>query len=72
MEDAIWIVDYKTNRPPPDTVDGIAPAYRAQMAAYRAVMADIYPERPVRCVLLWTDGPLWMEIPMEKRDLSES
>jgi ATP-dependent helicase/nuclease subunit A len=30
------------------------------MAAYRAAMQAIYPDRPVRCALLWTDGPQLM------------
>ncbi len=63
--DRVMIVDYKTNRPPPAAPAEVAPAYVAQMAAYRAVLARIYPGREVRCALLWTDGPTLMELPAE-------
>ncbi len=56
-------VDYKTNRPAPGNIEEVSPAYLAQMAAYRAVLTRIYPGRPVRCALLWTDGPRLMELP---------
>lgn len=59
----IWIVDYKTNRPPPQRVMDVAATYLKQMAAYRAVLARAYADRPVRCALLWTDGPRWMPLP---------
>ena len=28
--------------------------YLRQMAAYRAVLRAVFPERPVRCALVWT------------------
>jgi ATP-dependent helicase/nuclease subunit A len=61
-EDAVWIVDYKTNRPPPLVEADVSPVYLRQMAAYRAALSAIYPEKPIRCVLLWTDGPRLMEL----------
>ncbi|HEV2674820.1 MAG TPA: double-strand break repair helicase AddA [Aliidongia sp.] len=61
-EDAVLIVDYKTNRPPPLEVDAVSPAYVEQLAAYRAALERIYPGRQVRTLLLWTDGPRLMEI----------
>ena len=30
---------------------------------YRAVLAALYPDRPVRAALVWTDVPDFMEIP---------
>ncbi|MDX2028033.1 MAG: double-strand break repair helicase AddA [Alphaproteobacteria bacterium] len=61
--DEVWIVDYKTNRPPPQKVTDVAPAYHAQMAAYRDVLTAIYPGKKIRCFLLWTYGPSLMELP---------
>lgn len=61
----VLVVDYKTNRPPPTRVENVHVAYLKQMAAYRAVMKNIYPGRPVKCALLWTDGPLLMPLPEE-------
>ena len=57
------VVDFKTNRPPPADVESVPPIYLRQMAAYRSTLALIYPDRPVRCLLLWTDGPTLMELP---------
>jgi ATP-dependent helicase/nuclease subunit A len=57
------VVDYKTNRPPLEVVEDVPGAYLRQLAAYRAVLAEIYPDRPVVSALLWTDGPRLMAIP---------
>jgi ATP-dependent helicase/nuclease subunit A len=59
----ILIVDYKTDRPAPPTLAGVGEAYVAQMAAYRAVLSQRWSNRPIRCLLVWTDGPQLMEIP---------
>lgn len=61
-EKEVLIIDYKTNRPPPKTADKVDPLYVRQMAAYRALMSDIYPGKNIRCLLLWTDGPWVTEI----------
>jgi ATP-dependent helicase/nuclease subunit A len=62
-EDGVWIVDYKSNRPPPAHVKDVPIAYKRQLAAYRAVLRKIYPQKPIRCFLLWTYAPKLMEIP---------
>ncbi len=59
----ILIVDYKTNRPPPENPDNTPKLYLRQMAAYRKILSDIYPEHAIRSMLLWTDNCLLMEIP---------
>ena len=69
-ESEILIVDYKTNRPPPDTAAGVALAYRRQLALYRALLAEIYPGRRVRAFLLWTAAPRLMEIEAKTLDAS--
>jgi ATP-dependent helicase/nuclease subunit A len=58
----VLVLDYKTNRPPPATESDVAEIYLRQMAAYRAVLRRIYPDRPVTCALLWTDGPRLMPL----------
>lgn len=60
--DSVLIIDYKSNRPPPQTVAEVPEIYWRQMAAYRAIIAGIYPDRRIRCALLWTDGPRLMEL----------
>jgi ATP-dependent helicase/nuclease subunit A len=61
LPDRVLIADYKTG-PVPDDPARIPVMYLRQMAAYRAVMSLIMPDRPVRCVLIWTDGPHVMTI----------
>jgi len=70
-EGDLIILDYKTNRPPPERPEEVAPAYIAQLAAYRLALAPIFPGRKVRAALLWTDGPKLMEIPEAMLDAAE-
>lgn len=69
-DDEVVIVDYKTNRPPPAALDSVSEAYLVQMAAYRAVLAQIYPNHVIRCGLLWTDGPSLMNLPPEMLEIA--
>lgn len=66
--DRILVVDYKTNRPPPNTVDDVPPSYIAQMAAYRALLQEIYPDRKIETALLWTFEARLMPIPDDVLD----
>ena len=61
--DAVLIIDFKTNRPSPDRTEDVSETYLRQMATYRAALSGIFPSLPVRAILLWTDGPKWMELP---------
>ncbi len=60
---AVTVLDFKTDRAPPADAAAVPRAYRRQMAAYRALLRAIHPDRPVRCILLWTEGPLVMPLP---------
>ena len=71
VEGGLIILDYKTNRPPPKTLDEVAPAYIAQLAGYRTALKGLFPGRPLRAALLWTDGPRLMEIPSTSLDDAE-
>ena len=62
-DDRVMIVDYKTNRPPPVRVQDVPAIYWRQMAAYQIVLERIYPEKKIKCYLLWTDGPNLMPLP---------
>ena len=59
----ILIADYKTNHAPPRDLAGVPPAYRQQLALYRALLMRLYPGRVVRAALVWTETPEIMEIP---------
>ena len=71
VEGSLLIVDYKTNRPPPTTLDDVSPAYVAQLAGYRRALKALFEGRPLRAALLWTDGPRLMEIPSTSLDSAE-
>ena len=59
----VLVADFKTNRPPPDRLEDVPPAYLRQMAAYRAVLRGAFPGREVRCALVWTYAARLMELP---------
>jgi ATP-dependent helicase/nuclease subunit A len=59
----VLVVDYKTNRPVPETAAEVPAAYLWQMAAYRALLTRVYPDKAVSCLLLWTVGPRLMALP---------
>ncbi|MDB5565057.1 MAG: helicase/exodeoxyribonuclease subunit [Tardiphaga sp.] len=64
----VWIVDYKTNHAPPRTPAEAPSAYVRQLALYRAVLAKLYPDRPIRAALLWTETPEMMELSPDALD----
>ncbi|KJC47415.1 helicase UvrD [Bradyrhizobium sp. LTSP885] len=58
----VLIVDFKTNHTPPKTAAEAPRGHVRQLALYRAVLSKLYPQRPVRAALLWTETPEMMEI----------
>ena len=67
-KEVVTVIDFKTNRPPPLDENAVPALYLRQMAAYRALLARVYPDRPVRCLLLWTDGPRVMALADDRLD----
>lgn len=61
-DEEILIVDFKTNRPPPQNAQDVPSAYIRQLNAYADTLRAIYPEHKIRAALLWTDGARLMEI----------
>ncbi len=62
-EDEIQIIDYKTNRPSPTEIADVPTLYLRQMRLYREALKKMYPEKAIKCGLLWTDGPHLMVLP---------
>lgn len=60
---AVFIIDYKSNRPPPKSADRVSDVYLGQMAAYREMARTAFDGKKVVCALLWTDGPDLMILP---------
>ncbi|MGA2124735.1 MAG: double-strand break repair helicase AddA [Xanthobacteraceae bacterium] len=61
--DAVYVADYKTNSPPPRRIDDVPDAYVTQLAIYRGLLSQVFPGRPVRALLIWTEIPDLMELP---------
>ena len=57
LPECVLAADFKTNRDPPASAERTPVLYLRQMAAYRAVLRGIFPDRPVRCALIWTRAP---------------
>ncbi len=53
----VLVLDFKTARRAPQSVDAIPPTHLRQMAAYAAVLQTIFPQHRVRAILLYTSGP---------------
>ncbi len=69
-QDSVLIVDYKTNRPAPETLARAPQAYLAQLALYAQLLKPLYPGRAVRAALLFTEVPLLLPVPEEELALS--
>ena len=51
------VVEFKTTRTPPARAADTPDAWLRQIAAYRALVSKLYPDRDIRCFLVWTAGP---------------
>lgn len=66
--DTVLIGDYKSDRVVPAGPQHVAPAYRLQLALYRAVLARIYPQRQIRAALVYTHTAQLVELAGELLD----
>ncbi|MBX7483570.1 double-strand break repair helicase AddA [Qipengyuania qiaonensis] len=62
----ITVVDFKTARRPPASVDEIPDGAMKQMAAYVAALEVIYPVRTVEAAVLYTQTPQLFALPSER------
>jgi ATP-dependent helicase/nuclease subunit A len=62
-EGLVRVVDFKTDRRPPQDIGAVPLASLRQMAAYVAALGVIYPERRVEAALLYTHAPRLIVIP---------
>ncbi len=61
-EKEVLLIDYKSGRNIPNDIRETPQAYIRQMAAYKALIEKIYPDKNIRCFLLWTEAPKLTEI----------
>jgi ATP-dependent helicase/nuclease subunit A len=67
-QSCVLIADFKTNRSPPRRIEDVSSSYKEQLALYRAVLAKLYPDKPLRAALIWTEVPDLMELSGEVLD----
>jgi len=65
--DRVTLMDFKTGRPPRDPAD-IPARHLTQLAIYRALLTDLYPEREIAAVVVWTALPAAVTVPPERLD----
>jgi ATP-dependent helicase/nuclease subunit A len=65
---SVLIADFKTNRPAPRRIAEVPATYLRQLALYRAVLAKLYPDKPLRAALIWTEAPDLMELSADVLD----
>ena len=59
--DSVWILDYKSDaKATPQNIAQCAAPYLNQLREYRAAMRAVYPDKPVRCALVF-GGALFYE-----------
>ena len=65
-EREVIVADYKTMRPPPKSIDKVPEEHIRQLALYALAMRSLWPDRPVRALLIYTAEPEIIEIPPER------
>ena len=57
-EERVLVADFKTGRSVPESLAEVPVSHLRQMAAYRAALRVIFPDRPVETALLYTSAPV--------------
>lgn len=61
-DDQILIIDFKSNRNVPTSVQAVPKLYLRQVEIYRALLKQIYPKKTIKAALLWTYSATLMKI----------
>ncbi len=64
-DDAVTVVDFKTAKRPPLSLEQVPQGTLKQMAAYVAALEVIYPDRRISAALLYTQTPQLIALPAE-------
>ena len=67
-DETVTILDYKTNRQVPASIDETPKEYITQLALYRDLVGRIYKNRKIISALLWTQTPELMVVPDQTLD----
>jgi ATP-dependent helicase/nuclease subunit A len=64
-KDRVLVVDFKTARRPPESLEQVPLSTLRQMGAYAAALGTIYPGRRIEAALLYTHAPRLIAVPAE-------
>jgi len=62
LEREVLVADFKTTARAPRPGQRPPQSYVAQLALYRTLLAEIYPDKRIRTFLVWTAGPVIHEL----------
>jgi ATP-dependent helicase/nuclease subunit A len=62
LDREVLVADFKTTARPPGPDQPLPRSHVAQLALYRRLLQEIYPEKRVRAFLVWTSGPVIREL----------
>lgn len=65
QDKTVILADFKTDRHPPASLADVPAAYLRQMAAYTAILKQIFPAKSIHCQLVWTETANIMALPNE-------
>jgi ATP-dependent helicase/nuclease subunit A len=68
----LLLADFKTDRNPPQSLAEVDPAYISQLAAYGAVLGRALPGRTLSARLVYTAGPVVIDVPQAMLDVALS
>jgi ATP-dependent helicase/nuclease subunit A len=64
----VTIVDFKNSRKVPKTAEDVQYKYVVQMASYRMALQQIYPDKEIKCALLYTRTSKMIPLSPQKLD----
>ncbi|MBZ6077503.1 double-strand break repair helicase AddA [Microvirga puerhi] len=62
LDREVLVADFKTTARPPRPGQAPPRSYVAQLALYRRLLQEIYPDKTIRAFLVWTAGPVIHEM----------
>jgi ATP-dependent helicase/nuclease subunit A len=65
---SVLVVDFKNSRKVPQSVKEVQYKYIVQLAAYRLALQEIYPDKEIKCALLYTRESKLLPVPNDKLD----
>ncbi|EKE09593.1 MAG: hypothetical protein ACD_16C00131G0004 [uncultured bacterium] len=63
MEDQVLVIDYKTHTDVPSKLEDIPSSILKQMALYKDILTQIFPQHILSCGILWTTLPRFDILP---------